>query len=174
MILIFSHIYLNGSVDFAKIEAEIKKEFPFVVNDDQVLGLQLENNLGLHLHVGITEERYIKTDILNWNNDFLFPPEEVEGIRLATFEEIALMKLDTISRGGRKKDFWDLSEILEHRSLASLMLLYPKKYPYYDFIDVKTGLTNFEIAEKMPDPICLKGKHWDLIKAEMIRAAEAL
>jgi hypothetical protein len=31
------------------------------------------------------------------------------------------MKLDAISRGGRKKDFWDLSEILETHSFDELL-----------------------------------------------------
>lgn len=82
------------------------------------------------------------------------------------------MKLDTISRGGRKKDFWDLSEILEHISLDSLLTIYPKKYPYYNAEAVKLGLVNFDLANNMPDPICLKGKHWDIIKIEMIKVSQ--
>jgi predicted nucleotidyltransferase len=114
-----------GSIDFKKIQAEIKENFVYVRNDDEILGLQpIENNFGLHLHVGHLEDSAIKIDILNWNDDFLFPEKHIEGIRFATFEEIALMKLDTISRGGRKKDFWDMSEILEHASLTSLLKLY--------------------------------------------------
>ena len=164
-----------GSIDFKKIETDIAGLFAYVHNDDVLAGIEpIENNRGLHLHVGETEESSIKADILNWADDFLDPVIEIDGIRLATFEEIALMKLDAISRGGRKKDFWDLSEIIEHKSLSSLLELYPKKYPYYSLDDVRNGLTNFDIAEKMPDPICLKGKHWDLIKSEMIEAAKSL
>ena len=149
----------------------LQESFPYVRNDDRLLEVSLpDNKYGLHLHIGETEVTSIKTDILNWNDDFLYPAQVIDGIRLATFEEIALMKLDSISRGGRKKDFWDLSEILEHRSLNSLLELYPRKYPYYDLQAVRTGLTNFDIAENMPDPICLKGKHWDIIKHEIMEA----
>jgi predicted nucleotidyltransferase component of viral defense system len=31
---------------------------------------------------------------------------------MATVEEIIAMKLDVMQRGGRKKDFWDLHELL--------------------------------------------------------------
>lgn len=145
-----------------------------MVNDDRIFGITLENHYGLHLHVGQTVNSSIKTDVLNWTDDFLYPAMEVDGIRMASFEEIALMKLDAIARGGRKKDFWDLSEILERTSLDALLKLYPKKYPYYEISAVTHGLTDFKIAELMPDPVCLKGKYWDLIKAEMIELAETL
>jgi hypothetical protein len=128
----------------------------------------LDNNFGLHLHVGQNETLSIKTDILNWSAaDFIYPLQEIEGIRIATTEEIALMKLDIISRGGRKKDFWDMSEIFEHFNFPQLLSLYPTKYPYNDIEEVKRGMTNFEKADNMPDPICLKGKHWEMIKEEI-------
>lgn len=135
---------------------------------------ELENHFGLHLHIGPGKDGTVKTDIINWTADFIFPVNEVEGIRLAKMEEIALMKLDTISRGGRKKDFWDMSEILEYHTLSFLLELYPKKYPYHNIEDVVKGMKDFTIAEEMPDPICLKGRHWDLIKVEMQEAVSKL
>lgn len=158
-----------GGIDFKKIEVDIKECFPYFVNDDDILSLtDLDNNFGLHLHVGQDENSSIKTDILNWTTaDFIYPITEINGLRLATTEEIALMKLDTISRGGRKKDFWDMSEILNHFKFSELLKSYQTKYPYNSIEDVKKGMTNFEIADNMPDPICLKGKYWELIKKEM-------
>ena len=87
---------------------------------------------------------------------------------MATTKEIALMKLDTISRGGRKKDFWDMSEIFEHIKFSELLSSYQVKYPYNNIEDVKKGMISFESADNMPDPICLKGKYWELIKEEML------
>ena len=162
-----------GSVNFASIERDVREVFPSVVNDDEILNLpkDLENNFGLHLHIGTDQEASIKTDVLNWTTcDFIFPVLEIDSIRLASFEEIALMKLDTISRGGRKKDFWDMSEIFESTTLQELLELYPKKYPYFGVDDVVKGMTDFTKAEKMPDPICLKGKAWANIKLEMEEA----
>lgn len=157
-----------GSVNFPKIEKRIKEIFPFVINtDDNFPELKELVTTGLHLHLGEDEAIAIKVDILNWIDPFYFDQMIVDNIRLATELEIATMKLDTLSRGGRKKDFWDLSELLETYSLADLMTLYQEKYPYYDITDVKKGLTDFSVADKMPDPICLKGKDWEIIKREM-------
>lgn len=74
---LFTH-QLYGSVDFKKIEEEIKEVLPYAHNDDQFPGLKLpENNYGLHLHVGEKEESSIKTDIINWTDDFLYPAIEM-------------------------------------------------------------------------------------------------
>lgn len=74
-----------GSVDFTAIEHDISRKFQSVVNDDRILGLtpHLENHFGLHLHIGTGKEAVIKTDVLNWASDFIFPAIEVDGIRIS-------------------------------------------------------------------------------------------
>jgi predicted nucleotidyltransferase component of viral defense system len=165
-----------GSIPFNKIEREIKASFPVVINpDDAIPGMRaLGNNFGLHLFIGENNDSLIKVDILNWGDNFIFPIVRADNIRLAAIEEIAAMKLDVISRGGRKKDFWDLSEIFETRSLESLLPVYERKYPYNDIKAVVSGLVDFKIADNMPDPICFKGKHWEVIQQEMIAEVRKL
>ena len=34
--------------------------------------------------------------------------------------------------------------------------------------------TDFSVADEMPDPKCLLGKDWDIIKIDLIEAAESL
>jgi Nucleotidyl transferase AbiEii toxin, Type IV TA system len=168
---------LYGTTSFTEIEAHLKQLFPYVFNVDieKIPALKvLENNYGLHLFLGSSENNRVKTDILYWNSEFIFPAIEVDNIRLATIEEISVMKLDAVARGGRKKDFWDLSEIFETHSLHTLLGLYEKKYPYNDLRDVMSGLSNFAVADKMPDPVCLKGKHWEVIRSEMIKIVDAV
>lgn len=159
---------LYGTTDFAAIEDELKTNFPVVQNVyDRFPSLKtLENNKGLHLLIGFSNDKLIKTDILYWE-DFLFEPLNVERIRMATVEEIGAMKLDVVSRGGRKKDFWDLVDIFEVFSLDHLLKVYEKKYPYHPVDDVKNGLTDFSNAEEVPDPICLRGRSWDEVKRKI-------
>lgn len=165
-----------GTTDFAAIEQAIKDSFQLVDNyADAFPRLKAaENNIGLYLYVGYSEQDLIKTDILYWDAPFLFDALEEDGIRLASVEEIGAMKLDVISRGGRKKDFWDLVEILSDYSLLHLMEVYKEKYPYNDLADVERGLTNFATAEEVPDPICLRGRTWEGVKAVIIRRAAQL
>lgn len=164
-----------GEIPFDHIVEVIKMQFVYV----EVTGAFVEpglvaNNLGLNLFIGEDEETGIKTDILYWDAPFLYPPIEEEGIRIATIEDIATMKLDTISRGGRKKDFWDLSEILETHRMTDLLAIYQKKYPWHEIEDVVKGLSDFTTAEQTPDPICYKNKNWDNIKMEMMDHVESL
>jgi len=164
-----------GEIDFNFIFEVIKMTFPYVEETNPFLSpTDQGNNLGLYLFIGEDEETSIKTDILYWDAPFLYPEIEEQGIRLATIEDIGAMKLDAISRGGRKKDFWDLSEILKTHSMATLLEIYQQKYPWFEIQDVVNGLSNFAVADLMPDPICYKKKNWDAIKNEILSEASKL
>lgn len=158
-----------GEIPFDYILEVIKLRFRFVEDTSPFIGQ--ENNRGFNLFIGNDEETAIKTDILYWDAPFLFPPIEEDGIRLATVEDIAAMKLDAISRGGRKKDFWDLSNILETYKFSDLLEIYKRKYPWFEAEDVLKGLSDFTVADQMPDPICYKGKNWEDIKNEIRQLA---
>ena len=94
------------------------------------------------------------------------------GIRLAAEEEIGAMKLDVVARGGRKKDFWDLAEIFETYPLLYLLNVYQEKYPYNEVSEVIKRLTDFSIAEEVPDPICLKARTWGSVKQRIREEAQ--
>lgn len=75
------------------------------------------------------------------------------------------MKLDVIGRGGRKKDFWDIHALFKHFELADMLEIYTNRYPYnFTHIELVQQLVNFENAEHDPDPNCLIGKYWELVK----------
>lgn len=121
--------------------------------------------------LGNSEEDNLKLDIY-YTNSFIQELHIEDGIRLATVEEIAAMKMDVIQRGGRKKDFWDVHEILENYSIPELIALHEQRYPYsHDPKEILFQLTNFKTADNEFDPICLKGKVWELIKYEILQAA---
>lgn len=162
-----------GEIPFDFIYELLKFKFPYVDNISVIHQSTLVNNQGLYLFIGQSEELSIKTDILYWDAPFLYEPIVESGIRIASIEDIACMKLDAISRGGRKKDFWDILEILETYKLADLFELYKKKYPWFDIENVYTGFRNFTVAEQMPDPICYKNRNWEEIKVQILKIASA-
>ncbi len=61
---------------------------------------------------------------------FIQPALLVDGIRLATIEEIIAMKIDVVQRVGRKKDFWDLHELLIDHDIQTMLDLHQQRYPY--------------------------------------------
>jgi predicted nucleotidyltransferase component of viral defense system len=86
---------------------------------------------------------------------------------MASVEEIIAMKIDVIQRGGRKKDFWDLHELLPKYSIHQMLEFHEKRYPYtHDKKEIIRNLTHFEHADDDLNPICMKGKYWEFIKED--------
>jgi hypothetical protein len=50
---------------------------------------------------------------------------------------------------------------------------YKKRYPFgHSPEEMKRKLTAFQTADDDLDPICLKGKYWELIKLDITEAVE--
>jgi hypothetical protein len=71
----------------------------------------------------------IKVDIVYYPFPLLAAIEEAGGIRLYSSQDIAAMKIQAILGRGKKKDFWDLYELLQHYSLQQIMDWHKQKYP---------------------------------------------
>lgn len=79
------------------------------------------------------------------------------------------MKIDIISRGGRKKDFWDLHELKDEFTIDEMFALHRKKHEYSHNRElIKTNFTKFKNADEDFDPDCLLNKAWEIIKLDMI------
>ena len=79
------------------------------------------------------------------------------------------MKLEVVSHTGRRKDFWDLHELQDDFSLNTMLELHKERYPYNDDEElIRRNFTDFTKADNEFDPICLRGKYWELIKQEII------
>lgn len=66
-----------------------------------------------------------------------------------------------------KKDFWDLHELLNYFSLEEMLAFHKIRYPFsHDSDLIIKNFTNFEIADDDFDVLCLKGKHWEVIKSD--------
>lgn len=158
-----------GAVDFEKLEIILKSNFSYV--DSIQLG---PVGMGKSFFIGNKETELVKLD-LYYTDKFVFPIRIVEGVRLACKEEIVAMKLDVIGRGGRKKDFWDLHELLNKYSINEMIEFYIKRYPYnFTENEILRGLTNFDTAENDFTPICFQDKVWEIIKLDFEEAVEEI
>jgi len=156
-----------GTINFNDIDSFLRHKFGYT-DPDSFPG----DSPGRMYFIGESAEKAIKLDLFH-TDTFIRPPLILNNIRMAGAEDIAAMKLELISGGGRKKDFWDLAELLERYPLADLISFYKEKYPYFDVKKVLSGLTDFSFAEEMDDPLCLKNKVWELIKLDIREAAMA-
>jgi Nucleotidyl transferase AbiEii toxin, Type IV TA system len=125
--------------------------------------------MGQSYLVGGSEDDTVKLD-LYYTDQFIQPALVVDPFRLATVEEIIAMKIDIVQRVARKKDFWDLHELLGQYPPRKMMELHKKRYPYnHDDEVIRTNFINFTMADGDFDPICLKGKYWELIKYDFVQ-----
>jgi len=152
-----------GSIDFGRIEMVLNKFYTYVDS-----GIQSPVAMGKSYRVGESKNETIKLDIY-YTDSFIHEPKIIDGIRMATIEEILAMKIDVVQRKGRKKDFWDICELLENFSMEDMLLLHEKRYPYsHDKTAIIKNMTDFDRADYDPDPICLKGRHWELVKFDIV------
>ena len=110
----------------------------------------------------------IKVDCVNYPYGWLDECRVLDGIRLASVNDIAAMKISAIINRGTKKDFIDLYFLLQEMSLNHILDLYDQKYPDGSrFIAIKS-LTYFEDAESDPMPYMFSDITWDNVKVSII------
>jgi hypothetical protein len=149
-----------GSINFDEIEIFLKDTFNYVDS------LNVPPAMGKAYFVGEDEANTIKLDIF-YTDAFIQPFIEVDSIRMATIEEIIAMKVDVIQRFGRKKDFWDLHDLLDSYSISQMIDLHEQRYPYtHDKDLIIQNFTIFDQADDDLTPICFKGKYWEFIKED--------
>jgi len=150
-----------GSLDFDSIDNYLKRTFPYVDYLSNVAPA-MEKSYTIRTDA----ENTVKLDVF-YTDSFIQDVVAEDEIRLASIEEIIAMKIDVVQRGGRKKDFWDLHELLGGYSIMDMLELHEQRYPYaHDRNLILSNLVNFEIADNDFDPMCFKGKYWEFIKAD--------
>jgi predicted nucleotidyltransferase len=156
---------LYNSIDFSAIDTLLRNTFSYVsVLQTGPVGM------GTSYLVGKSRNDTVKVDLF-YTDTFIQPALEIGPYRLATIEEIIAMKIDVVQRIARKKDFWDLHELLNSHTPSQMIALHEQLYPYgHDEVVIRQNFLNFTGADEEFNPICLKGKHWELIKLDIVQA----
>jgi predicted nucleotidyltransferase component of viral defense system len=156
------------SIDYDAIEDYLKSKFDYLDGD---FGVEPVN--GKSYLIGKDKKNAVKLDIFYVNDPFFQDAIEEDGVRLATIEEIIAMKVDVVQRIGRKKDFWDLHELLNKYSINEMVNLHRQRFLWtHDEPTIMKNFTNFKNADDDFDPICLNGKEWAFIKEDIEEAVE--
>lgn len=152
-----------GSLDFNTIDSFLRSNYPYVdTNNYDVIGM------GKCYFIGENKQNCIKLDLF-YTDSFIDKTLLIDGLRLASIEEIIAMKLDVIVRDGRKKDFWDIHELKDDYSISDMLTLHEKRYPYnHDRATLIDKFSYFKSADDDFEPDCLKGKYWEFIKLDIL------
>ena len=114
----------------------------------------------------------IKVDIVDYHYPWLQPTLIMNGLKLASIEDIAAMKLAAVTGRGTKKDFIDLFFLLKKYSLNDLIDFYNRKYADGSVFMVLKSLTYFEDAESDPLPEMLLPFDWEFMKKTILKAVD--
>lgn len=107
----------------------------------------------------------VKVDIVYHPHLPIRDIEVIDNIRMYSNEDIIAMKLNAILGRGKKKDFWDLYELLGHYSLKDMIHFHETKFPDQNLlITIPQAITYFGDADESEDPISLKGQTWKTVK----------
>ena len=148
-------LFCTEGYEYYTLVESLKKEF-----GENFKHEAKESNFGIFCFINS-----IKTDIINYNHQLIDNLFESDDIRMYSSKDIAAMKIQAILGRGRKKDFWDLAELLKNYSLEQLIDFYSKKYPSQQLlISIPQAITYFDDAEESENPISLKGQTWEGVK----------
>ena len=151
-----------GSIDFSILEAKLSEIFPYV--DMPSIDLV---GFGKSYFIGNDENELVKLDLF-YTDPFVFPYIIEQDIRFASIEEVVAMKFEVIANGGRKKDFWDIHELLGTFTLDEMIDFYLKRNPYgFSKDELLVKVVDFSDAEDDFIPNCYREKVWELIKLDI-------
>ena len=145
-------IFTDRSFDLAELEVALRAHYPTFIKD-------FSNRLGFSGYIN-----GVKTDFVNWSVPFMRPVIEIDNIRLTSPEEIAAMKLETISSRQMKKDYYDIYELLKSYSMAQLFDFYKERYPYNNAKTPIEFLIAAHLADESPEPEMLDTTDWTTVK----------
>lgn len=158
------------SLDFSVFEKFFQDNYQYYYCSDRtgIVGF------GRSYYVGESEDENIKVDLF-YHDEIVDPCDRMDNIRIASLEDVIAMKVDVVSRSGRKKDFWDLHELLNTYSVSEMIEFHKYRYEYtHDRNQIVANFTNFSCADEDLDPVCLKGKEWELIKLDFVERIKLL
>lgn len=90
----------------------------------------------------------IEVSFFHYPYPLAFPLLNIEGVNLASKEDIAAMKIIAISDRGTKRDFIDIYFLLKEFPLEKIFEFIKKKYPNFNIYVGLRGLLYFADAEK--------------------------
>jgi predicted nucleotidyltransferase component of viral defense system len=108
----------------------------------------------------------VKIDIVRHPHPLIRPELKFDDIRMFSTEDIIAMKVQAILGRGKKKDFWDVAELLKHFSVSDFINFHKEKYATQNLlITVPQALTYFADADESEDPISLNKQTWESVQA---------
>jgi hypothetical protein len=108
----------------------------------------------------------VKVSFLEYKYPLVSDFSNFEGVRMASIDDIACMKLSAVSSRGSKKDFIDLYKILQKIGLNEIFLKFDQKFKgvEYQKTHILKSLLTFDLANDDPQPDYIEHIDWMNVK----------
>lgn len=156
---------LYGDMKTGELKEALTFLFPYVESLEKLD----ETRVVYSLFVGVDRDNCVKLDIC-YDENPIFPLLEVDGIRMVSEKDIAAMKINCIAQDRqRKKDFWDIHDLLESFSIEELVVFALKRYPWsLTLPNIIDGFKRLPQLDDYTEVRCLKGKYWEFIVEDLM------
>lgn len=148
-------LFTNAKFDNKLVQELLFKEFgtDFIMEDKPAF-------FGIFCYIS-----NVKVDIIRFPHPMIRQAIELDEIRIYAPEDIIAMKVQAILGRAKKKDFWDIAELLEHFTVRDFIDFHKEKYSTQNlYITVPQAITYFDDAEDDENPFSLKGQSWPSVK----------
>ena len=119
----------------------------------------------------------VKISFFNYPYPLIGPTiQYMSNVRLASKEDIAVMKLEAIAGRGSYKDFIDIYFLLQYFTLEEIFEKLEEKFKGIDYnkMHLIKSLNYFDDVEKSEMPKMIKDVQWEEIKKEMREATKKM
>jgi predicted nucleotidyltransferase component of viral defense system len=107
----------------------------------------------------------VKIDIIRHPHPQIRPELNIDGIRMFSTEDIVAMKVQAVLGRGKKKDFWDIAELLKHYTVADFVQFHKEKFATQNLlITVPQAMIYFADADESEEPISLNNQTWQSVR----------
>ena len=156
---------LYGEMKTDVIADALQELFPYIDGLQKLKATQTVYSL----FVGNNKDNCVKLDIC-YDENPIFPLINSNGIRMVSEKDIAAMKINAITQDRqRKKDFWDIHDLLETYSIEDMVTFALERYPWsLDLPKIIDGFKRLPQLNDYTEIKCLKGKYWEFIVEDLM------
>ncbi len=148
-------LFSNKPFDNIKIINALKDKF-----QDKFIMEEKQSHFGIFCFIND-----VKVDIVRHPQPLIRSLLNVDNVRMFSKEDIIAMKVQPIFGRGKKKDFWDIAELLKHFSVADFIQFHKEKYATQNLlVSVPQAITYFSDADESEDPISLNKQTWQTVQ----------
>jgi predicted nucleotidyltransferase component of viral defense system len=148
-------LFFHEKPDFSQIIKQLETTF-----QNRFVYKQQQTQFGIFCFIDD-----IKVDIVHFPHNPIADIEIEDNIRMYSSADISAMKIQAILGRAKKKDFWDLFELLHHFTLQQIIDWHKLKYPSQMLaISIPHAITYFVDADESETPVSFKNQTWESVK----------